>query len=165
MAIDDVFLMFKDVDLIQPRAFYANRNFNGTGTSLNYYINGIDSQGYDAGLKLDFFHRVRFTNFKKPHPTKKHDPYFDKFINPFFPFFCSYDEFDRQEFTPATMEMIDLMAKHWSTPVEKFANTLLFAGELLWDAEDDNWLGHSLWEGGNFIGTLPSPKRRSRNLS
>lgn len=126
---------------------------------MRYYIHGLDSQGYHAGLKLDFFDNVRFTNFKKPHPIKKYEPYFDKFINHSS---CSYDDFE-QKFTSlnsSTASKITLMAQHWNVSEEQFINTLLFAGELLWDAEDDGWLGNSGWEGGDFKGYLPSSKRR-----
>lgn len=84
MAIKDIFAAFEDIDFIPPRAFYSSRSFNDTGTSLRYYIHGLDSQG----------------------------------------------------------------------------NTLLFAGELLWDAEYDGWLGNSGWEGGDFKDYLPPSKHR-----
>ncbi|BCL39085.1 hypothetical protein NSMS1_55320 [Nostoc sp. MS1] len=159
MTIADVFAEYEDLDIILPRAFYSSCSFNGKGTSLYYYINSVDSHGYDAGLKLDFFDKVRFTNFKKPHPVEKYEPYFDKFTNPCS---CSYSEFEQKFIlcSSTIAETIDLMAQHWYISTEKFINTILFAGDLLWDAENDAWLGYSLWEGGDFKGTLPLPKRR-----
>ncbi|MDZ8089917.1 MAG: hypothetical protein RMY16_30850 [Nostoc sp. DedQUE12b] len=126
--------------------------------SLYYYIYSKDSDGLVAGLKLDFFKDVRFTNFKKSHPTEKYKPYFDKFISGWS---CSHDDV-LQFFTSSnsiTKVQLDKMAKHWEIPVERFINTLLLAYMLLWDAEDDGWLDGSDWDGGDFGGSLPSPKR------
>jgi hypothetical protein len=54
---------------------------------------------------------------------------------------------------------LDKMARHWEIPVERFINILLVAYMLLWDAEDDDWLDDSDWNGGDFRGFPPSPKR------
>ncbi|MEH1998481.1 MAG: hypothetical protein V7L00_06945 [Nostoc sp.] len=67
MAIKDVLADFEGDDFVTPRIIRAVRSFNGQGTLLYYYIYGKDSDGLVAGLKLDFFRDVRFTNFKKPH--------------------------------------------------------------------------------------------------
>lgn len=50
------------------------------------------------------------------------------------------------------------MAKHWAVSQCKFINTLMIAGDLLWDAEHEGWIDFSQWEGGEFTGTLPKPK-------
>jgi hypothetical protein len=159
MSINDVLSDFDGDEVAFPRAIYANHTFNGQGTSLYYYINGQDAQGFDAGLKLDFFpDKVRFTNFKKPHPVEKYEPYFDKFIDGCS---CSYDDIQKnfKSSSSTTREILNIMAKHWMIPVDKFINTLLLAHYLLWDAEDDGWIDGSWWEGGEFRGTLPCPKR------
>ncbi len=52
------------------------------------------------------------------------------------------------------------MAKNWKICPSQFVNTLMFAGDLLWDAEHEGWLAFSLWENGEFKGTLPQPKHR-----
>ncbi|MBD2510239.1 hypothetical protein H6G91_23595 [Nostoc muscorum FACHB-395] len=158
MAIKDVLADFEGGDFLTPRIIRAARSFNGQGTSLYYYIYGKDSDGLVAGLKLDFFKEVRFTNFKKPHPTEKYKPYFDKFISGWS---CSHDDV-LQCFTSSnsiTKVQLDKMAKHWEIPIQRFINTLLLAYMLLWDAEDDGWLDGSDWDGGNFGGSLPPPKR------
>ncbi|MDZ8186081.1 MAG: hypothetical protein RMX96_14665 [Nostoc sp. ChiSLP02] len=158
MAIKDVLADFEGDDFVPPRIIRATHSFNGQGISLYYYIYGKDSDGLVAGLKLDFFRDVRFTNFKKPHPTKKYEPYFDKFIAGCS---CSHDDV-LQDFAlsnSATKVQLDKMARHWKISVERFINTLLVAYILLWDAEDDNWLDGSDWNGGDFKGSLPSAKR------
>lgn len=159
MSIANVLAEFESNEVIPPRAIFAKHSFNDQDTSLYYYIYGEDSQGFDAGLKLDFFAgKVRFTNFKKPHPVDKYKLYFDKFIAGYS---CSYDDI-QQNFASSsstTIEMLNMMAQHWMIPLEKFINTLLLAYYLLGDAEDDGWIDGSLWEGGDFKGTLPSPKR------
>ncbi|MBD2678775.1 MULTISPECIES: hypothetical protein [Nostoc] len=158
MAIKDVLTDFEGDDFVPPRIIRATRSFNGQGTSLYYYIYGKDSDGFVAGLKLDFFQEVRFTNFKKPHPTTKYERYFDKFIAGWS---CNHEDV-LQSFTSsnsATKVQLDKMARHWEISVERFINTLLVAYMLLWDAKDDNWLDGSDWNGGDFTGSLPSPKR------
>lgn len=60
---------------------------------------------------------------------------------------------------PVTKVQLDKMARHWEIPVERFTNTLLLAYMLLCDAEDDDWLDGSDWDGGDFRGSLPPPKR------
>ncbi len=158
MSVEEVFADFEDVDFIKPRAFYAHHTFNMEGICLYYYINGKDSQGYDAGLKLDFFNsRIRFTNFKKPHSIEKYKPYFKKFINSLS---CSYEDWEQEltSLSATSAEYLNLMAKHWAVSPSQFINTLMIAGELLWDAEHERWLDFSWWEGGEFTGTLPKPK-------
>ncbi len=94
MSVAEVFADFEDVDFVKPIAFYANHTFNKKGTCLYYYINGKDSQGYDAALKLNFFNNcVRFTNFRKPHSIEKYEPYLNKFTNPSVS--CSYDDWEK----------------------------------------------------------------------
>ncbi|MEH2161983.1 MAG: hypothetical protein V7K38_13285 [Nostoc sp.] len=158
MAIKDVLTDFEGDDFVTPRIISATRSFNGQGISLYYYIYGEDSDGLVAGLKLDFFKNVRFTNFKKPHPTEKYKPYLDKFIAGWS---CSHDDV-LQYFASSnsvTKVQLDKMARHWEIPVERFVNTLLVAYMLLWDAEDDDWLDDSDWNGGDFKSFTPSPKR------
>ncbi|MEI6442872.1 MAG: hypothetical protein WCO29_07040 [Nostocales cyanobacterium ELA583] len=108
---------------------------------------------------MDFFpDKVRFTNFKKTHPVEKYEPYFDKFVDGYS---CSYDDIQQnfKSSSSRTIETLNIMAKHWMIPVDKFINTLLLAYYLLWDAEDDGWIDGSWWEGGEFKGGLPCPKR------
>jgi hypothetical protein len=160
MSVAEVFADFEGIDFVQPRAFYASHTFNMEGTCLYYYINGSDSKGYDAALKIDFFNnRVRFTNFSKPHPTGKYKPYFNKFIHSLS---CSYDDWGQELISlPAiSTEYLNSMAKHWKISPSQFINTLMIAGELLWDAENEGWLDFSWWEGGEFKATLPQPKHR-----
>jgi hypothetical protein len=157
MAIKDVLADFEGDDFVTPRIIRAVRSFNGQGTSLYYYINGKDSDGLVAGLKIDFFKEVRFTNFKKRHPTEKYKPYFDKFISGWS---CNHNDVLQcfASSNSVTKVQLDKMAKHWVIPVERFINTLLLAYMLLWDAEDDGWLDGSDWDGGDFRGSLPPPK-------
>jgi hypothetical protein len=159
MSINDVLADFEDDDFVSPRLICATYTFNKQGTSLYYYTYGQDSQGFDAGLKLDFFaDKVRFTNFKKPYPVKKYEPYFDKFIDGYS---CNYDEI-QQNFTSSnsiTIETLNIMAQHWMIPVDKFINTLSVAYYLLWDAEDNGWINSSWWESGELRDILPYPKR------
>ena len=85
-------------------------------------------------LKLDCFeNKIRFTNFKKPHPMNKYEPYFDKFIGGWS---CSYEEIEElfKLSSPVTIEQLNKMAKHWGVPLNRFINTLLFAFKLLCDA-------------------------------
>ncbi|OYD96623.1 hypothetical protein CDG76_07570 [Nostoc sp. 'Peltigera membranacea cyanobiont' 210A] len=158
MAIKDVLADFEGDDFVTPRIIRATRSFNGQGISLYYYIYGKDSDGLVAGLKLDFFRDVRFTNFKKPHSTEKYKPYFDQFIAGWY---CSHDDVLEcfASSNSVVKVQLDKMARHWKTPVERFTNTLLLAYMLLLDAEDDGWLDGSDWDGGDFGGSLPSPKR------
>jgi hypothetical protein len=159
MSMAEVFADFEGVDFVQPRAFYANHTFNGEGICLYYYIHGTDSQGYDAALKLDFFNYVRFTNFRKPHPTEKYQPYFNKFKHSLS---CNYNDWGQELISLSTTstEYLNSMAKHWKISPSQFINTLMLAGELLWDAENEGWIDSSRWEGGEFKGTLPQPKHR-----
>ena len=160
MSVEEVFADFEDVDFVKPGAFYANHTFNRKGICLYYYINGKDSQEYDAALKLDFFNYVRFTNFIKLHSIEKYEPYFNKFTNPSLS--CSYDDWKKKLVSLSAINTKDLnsMAKHWEISPSQFINTLMLAGELLWDAEHEGWLDFSLCESGEFKGTLPQPKHR-----
>ncbi len=158
MSVAQIFAEFEGIDFIKPRAFYAHYTFNMEGICLYYYINGKDSQGYDAALNLDFFNdRIRFTNFRKPHSIEKYKPYFNKFINSLS---CSYDDWEQElaSLSATNTEYLKSMAKHWEISQCKFVNTLMIAGELLWDAEHEGWLDFSRWEGREFTGTLPKPK-------
>ena len=159
MSVKSITVKFQKKDFVYPKAVYATYTFNGQGTSLNYYIEGKDSQGYCASLKLDFFeNKVRFTNYKKPHPAAKYELHFDKFTKGWS---CSYEEIKQgfQSSTPLTVKELNQMAEHWEISVERFINTLLLAYELLMDAEYNHWIGDSMWEGGDFLGFLPPRKR------
>lgn len=148
MSIKDVLADFEDEDFIPPRTIYTKHTSIGNGTSIYYYIYGKDSQGYHAALKLDQFeNKVRFTNFKKVYPINEYKPYFDKFMSGWS---CSYDEIKQlfESSSSVTVKQLNIMAKHWGVSVEQFINTLLLAFELLFDAEENNWLGSSMWEGG-----------------
>ncbi|MEH2335459.1 hypothetical protein [Nostoc sp.] len=112
MSIANVLAEFESNEVILNRDIFARYSFNDQGTSLYYYIYGEGSQVYDAGLKLDFFPgKVRFTNFKKPHPVEKYKPYFDKFIAGYS---CSYDDIEQSfaSSSSTTIEMLNMMAQH-----------------------------------------------------
>lgn len=158
MTIEDVLSDFYSEDFIPPRIIRATHSFNSEGISLYYYIDGKDSDGLVAGLKLDFFNKVRFTNFKKPHPTPEYRPYFDKFRHGWS---CSHDEILQcfESSNSITIAQLDKMARHWGVLSGQFINTLSLAYMLLWDAENDNWLGGSDWDGGEFRGSLPPQKQ------
>ncbi|WP_058998321.1 hypothetical protein [Leptolyngbya sp. NIES-2104] len=158
MAVEEILAEFEGKDFVPPRLIRTNRSFNNEGTSLYYYVHGKDSDGLIAGLKLDFFKDIRFSNFKKPHPTEEYRPYFDKFR---YGLSCSNDDI-LQRFVSSdsvTKAQLEKMARHWEVSIEQFINTLLLAYMLLQDAEDNGWLDSSDWDGGNFRGSLPSAKR------
>lgn len=155
MSIENILTQFNNIDFIYPRLIGSSRSFNREGTSLYYYIHGTDSEGMVAGLRLDFFgDKIRFTNFKKPHPIEQYRPQFNRFKDGSS---CS-DEDVLERFESSSLStkiQLEKMAKNWNVSVERFINTVLVAYELLWDAEENGWLGISDWDGGEFKGQLP----------
>lgn len=75
---------------------------------------------------------------------------------------CSHDDWEQKLASLSAINTKDLnsMAKHWEISPSQFINTLMIAGDLLWDAEHEGQLDFSLWENGEFKGTLPQSKHR-----
>ncbi len=73
---------------------------------------------------------------------------------------CSYNDFEQKLASVVDIKILNLMAKHWEISQMQFINTLMIAGQLLRDAENEGWVDFSWWEGGEFTGTLPQPKHR-----
>ena len=157
--IEDIFASYRREEYVPPRFISTNRSFNREGISLYYYIDGYDSKGFVAGLKMDSFDKVRFTNYKKTHPQERYEPYFDKFLSGYS---CSYDEMnDLLELAEQKIPTeIVKMAIHWKIKTQKFMTTLAIIYDLLLEAEENQWIGTSDWDGGEFLNRLPSPKQR-----
>lgn len=164
MSIEDILADYNKEEYVAPRLITTKHSFNRQGISIYYYIDGKDSQGFTAGLKLDFFGDVRFSNYKRPHPRAKYEPYFDKFSSGYS---CSYEEMQAliswtNETIPISVEKaVEKMAIHWNVSTQKFTKTLEVAYDLLFDAEENDWISSSGWECGEFLHPLPPPKDRS----
>ena len=157
--IKNIFASYKQEKYVPPRLISTNYSFNGEGISLYYYIDGYDSKGFVAGLRMDFYNKVRFTNYKKPHSQARYEPFFDKFLSGYS---CSYDEMN-DLFELAEQKIpteIVKMAIHWKITPQKFMTTLEIAYDLLFEAEENQWIGTSDWHGGEFLNTLPPAKHR-----
>jgi len=157
--IEDFFTLYNDNEYLKPRMIKVSQSFNNTGISLYYYVYGYDVDAFVAGLKIDFFDKVRFTNYKKPHPNPIYYPYFDKFR---LGYNCSYEKMnDLVELESNFPDYIVNMAKHWKITTPKFITTLQIAYDFLFEADKNNWIGISGWDGGEFIDKLP-PRKKGR---
>ncbi|NMG60731.1 hypothetical protein E1H12_20010 [Geitlerinema sp. P-1104] len=145
---------------VRPRKVYAKPTFNQKGTKLYYYVYFKDSWGMDAALGLEMYSdKVRFTNWRKPKEPN-YAQLFDRFIK-FHS--CAYEELEDLLYCTKdpgatrsegnlTMLKVDEMSKNWGIQRREMINTLQVAYELLWDAEENNWIGEVAWNSGEFIG-------------